>query len=269
MLIDTHCHLDAPEFNQDRESVIERSLANGVTGIVVPAVMKQNLDTVKQLAHQFDGGYYALGIHPMYVRYAKDEDLADVESAIQVALKEDDQRLVAMGEIGLDFFIPEIKEGKERVRQEFFYREQLKMAKKYDLPVLLHVRRSQDTLLKHLRQIQVPGGIAHAFNGSEQQAKAFIDLGFCLGFGGTITFTRSLQIRRIATGIDLNNIVIETDAPDIPPAWLREEKPRNSPEFLPQIAQVLADLRGVTLEELAYRTTENTYRVLPRMRPIQ
>lgn len=268
MLIDTHCHLDAPEFDNDRGEVIAHSLANGVSGIVIPAVMKKNLSIVKDLAHQFEGGYYALGIHPMYVRYAQDEDLADVESAIQTALKEDDRRLVAMGEIGLDFFIPEIKEGRERDRQEFFYREQLKMAKKYDLPVLLHVRRSQDTLLKHLRQIQVPGGIAHAFNGSEQQAQAFIDLGFCLGFGGTVTFTRSLQIRRIATGVDLKYIVVETDAPDIPPAWMREEKPRNSPAFLPQIAQVLADLRGISLEELAHITTENAYRVLPRMSPV-
>ncbi|MDY3330545.1 MAG: TatD family hydrolase [Pelistega sp.] len=265
MLIDTHCHLDAPEFAQDREAVIAESLANGVSAIVIPAVMRKNLTTVKQLAQQFDGGYYALGIHPMYVRYAQDEDLAEVEQAIQQALKEEDRRLVAIGEIGLDFFVPEIKEGKERERQEYFYREQLKMAKKYQLPVLLHVRRSQDTLLKHLRQIQVPGGIAHAFNGSEQQAQAFIDLGFCLGFGGTLTFTRSLQIRRLATGIDLKHIVLETDAPDIPPAWLIGDNPRNSPAYLPRIAEVLAELRGLSLAEISEVTSANARRVLPRM----
>ncbi|WP_159990884.1 TatD family hydrolase [Pelistega ratti] len=265
MLIDTHCHLDAPEFDTDRMAVIEKSLNNGVTGIVIPAVMKKNLGIVKALAAQFKGGYYALGIHPMYVRYAKDEDLADVELAIQSALDNEDIRLVAIGEIGLDFFVPEISTGIERERQLFFYKEQLKMAKKYQLPVLLHVRRSQDMVLKYLRQLNIRGGIAHAFNGSEQQAKAFIEQGFCLGFGGTMTFTRSLQIRRLVTQIDMQSIVLETDAPDIPPAWLSGDNRRNSPENLPRIAQVLADLRGMSLDDIQKITTQNALRIMPRM----
>ena len=265
MLIDTHCHLDAPEFDTDRATVIAQTLAAGVQAIVIPAVMQKNQQIVRDLAHQFDGGYYALGIHPMYVRYSKEEDLADVELAIQTAQNAGDKKLVAMGEIGLDFFVEEIKTGLERERQEFFYKEQLKMARKYQLPVLLHVRRSQDILLKYLRQIKVCGGIAHAFNGSHQQAQAFIELGFCLGFGGTLTFTRSQQIRRLATEIDLQHIVLETDAPDLPPAWLREEKPRNSPAYLPEIAKVLAELRGISFEALVAATGENAKRVLPNL----
>lgn len=265
MLIDTHCHLDSAEFDTDRSEVIDLSQKNGVQQIVIPAVMRDNFVTVRDLAHQFSGGYYALGIHPMYVRYATEDDLTVLEQMIQHALQTQDSRLVAIGEIGLDFFVPEIKQGQAREQQELFYKEQLKLARKYDLPVLLHVRRSQDTVLKYLRQIPVQGGITHAFNGSEQQAQSFIKLGFALGFGGAMTFTRALQIRRLATELDLSHLVLETDAPDIPPAWLDKENPRNSPVFLPQMAQVLAELRGVSADYIAQITTQNAQRVLPRL----
>ncbi|WP_071058116.1 TatD family hydrolase [Pelistega sp. MC2] len=266
MLIDTHCHLDAPEFDSDRPDVIRDCQVSGVGAVIIPAVWRENFVTVKTLAHQFQGGYYALGIHPMYVRYAKDEDLQILDQTIEEALQAEDERLVAVGEIGLDYFVPEISSGLEKERQEFFYQQQVKMAKKYDLPVLLHVRRSQDRVLKYLRQYDVRKGIAHAFNGSEQQAKAYIEQGFCLGFGGTATFTRALQIRRLATELPIDSLVLETDAPDIPPAWLSKDNPRNSPAFLPQIAQVIANLRGITLAELYEQTAINAQRVLPRLK---
>jgi len=150
-----------------------------------------------------------------------------------------------------------------REKQEFFYSEQLKIARDFDLPVLLHVRRSQDSILKYLRRIKVAGGIAHAFNGSFQQAETFISLGFKLGFGGAMTFTRALQIRRMATTLPIEAIVLETDAPDISPAWLHPE--RNSPEQLPRIGEVLAELRQLSPDVIARQTTANALAVMPRL----
>ena len=283
MWTDTHCHLDAAEFDADREAVVARARAAGVTQIVLPAVARANFDTVRRLAH-VHGFVYALGIHPMYVEQATEDDLTALREAL--AEHRDDAQLVAVGEIGLDHFVP----GLDRARQARFYAAQLALAQEFDLPVLLHVRKSADTLLKHLRITPVRGGIAHAFNGSEQQARAFIALGFKLGFGGTLTFERALQIRRLAQQLPLDAIVLETDAPDIPPQWLyrpaqeriREplsadvraprnglkkarEQGRNEPGELPRIAQTLAALRGLALDEIAAATAANARGALPRL----
>jgi TatD DNase family protein len=204
---------------------------------------------------------YALGIHPIFVPQAGEDDLALLRETVAAAL--DDPRFVAIGEIGLDFFVPDLASGALREKQEFFYSEQLKIARDFDLPVLLHVRRSQDTILKYLRRINVCGGIAHAFNGSFQQAQIFIDLGFKLGFGGAMTFTRALQIRRLATELPQDAIVLETDAPDISPVWLHPQ--RNSPEELPCIGHVLAELRGMQADTVAEITSRNAHSVLPRL----
>ena len=165
-----------------------------------------------------------------------------------------------------------------RERQETFYRNQLKLARKHDLPVILHVRRSADRLLKHLREIQPSGGwrgIAHAFNGSQQQADEFIKLGFKLGFGGAVTFESALQLRRLATELPLTALVMETDSPDIPPHWLYtiaadralgKPQGRNEPAELPRIAQQVADLRGITVQALAVATTANALHALPKLR---
>ena len=210
MWIDTHCHLDAPEFDADRDAVVARARAAGVAQLVLPAVEVAHFAAVRELAHAH-GFAYALGIHPLYVQRAADEDLARLDA--ELAAQRDDPLLVAVGEIGLDHFVP----GLDRERQERFYVEQLKIARRHGLPVILHVRRSADALLKHLRRIEVGGGIAHAFNGSAQQARAFVELGFRLGFGGAATFDRALQIRELARTLALDSIVVETDAPDIPP----------------------------------------------------
>ena len=268
MWIDTHCHLDAAEFDADRDAVVARAKAAGVTQIVIPAVDAHNLERVRELAHQH-GFTYALGIHPLCVMRAEPGDLERVAEALRKYA--DDERLVAVGEIGLDFFV----EGLDPEVQQHFYVEQLKLAKRAGLPVLLHVRRSADKLLAGLRRVDFPhGGIAHAFNGSEQQAQHFIDLGFKLGFGGTLTFDRSLQIRRIAAGVPESALVMETDAPDIPPHWLyktaaeREAEPgqaRNESAELPRIAASLAELRGWTLAQTAAVTSANARAALPRL----
>jgi TatD DNase family protein len=269
MWIDTHCHLDAPEFAQDLAAVRGRAAAAGVAHCVLPAVAAGNFETVRKLAHRH-GDSYALGIHPLCTREASEEDLVLLDRAL--AAHRDDPRLVAVGEIGLDYFVA----GLDGPRQEYFYREQLKLARRHGLPVLLHVRRSADQLLKHLRRIEVRG-IAHAFNGSAQQAAEFVRLGFKLGFGGTVTYERSLQIRRLASEQPLSAIVLETDAPDIPPHWLYQTaqeraggapQGRNEPGELPRIGAVLAQLRGVPPAELAAATTLNACEALPRLREL-
>ena len=264
--IDTHCHLDAAEFGIDVAAVRRRAAAAGVVHCVLPAVHVANFAAVRALAHQH-GDSYALGIHPMATPQALPEHLQVLDRALTEHAG--DPRLVAVGEIGLDFFVP----GLDAQRQELFYREQLVLARKHDLPVLLHVRRSADRLLKHLRALPVTG-IAHAFNGSEQQAREFVRLGFKLGFGGTVTFERALQIRRLAAELPLSALVLETDAPDIPPHWLYrtageraagEPQGRNEPAELPRIADSLAALRGIDTPMLAEATCRNAVEALPRL----
>lgn len=266
MLIDTHCHLDAAEFSTDRQDVIQRAGRAGVGAIVIPAVARANFDAVQALAGEFSGGYYALGIHPIAVPDAQDEDLKYLEQRIEDALE--DPRFVGIGEIGLDFFLPALKEPAMREKQERYFDAQLRLAQRFALPVIVHVRRSQDDILKYLRRHKGVTGIAHAFNGSFQQAEQFIAQGFVLGFGGAMTFERSLQIRRLAEQLPLEAIVLETDAPDIPPAWLgRPGEPpvRNEPAEVARIGQVLADLRGVSYEQVVKTTGQNAQRILTRV----
>jgi TatD DNase family protein len=198
----------------------------------------------------------------MYVEHAAPKALEQLREAL--LQHRADPKLIAVGEIGLDFFIPEISQGAPRAKQELFYEAQLKLALEFDLPVLLHVRRSQDTLLKYLRRHRVRGGLAHAFNGSLQQAQQFIELGFALGIGGAMTFERALQIRRLATDLDLSALVLETDAPDISPAWLAKGA-RNEPGEVLQIAQTLAELRGCSVRDIVNATARTTQRVCPRL----
>ena len=264
--IDTHCHLDAPEFDADRAAVLARARAAGVTMQVLPAVAAEHFDAVRALAHDH-GLAYALGIHPLYVDRAEDADLDRLADAL--ARLRDDPRLVAVGEIGLDGFVP----GLDWARQQRFYTAQLQLARDAGLPVILHVRRSADALLKGLRRIAVGGGIAHAFNGSRVQADTFIGLGFKLGFGGTLTFERALQIRRLATELPDTALVLETDAPDIPPQWLYRTADqraagathRNEPAELPRIGAVLAGLRGWSPKQTAAVTVANARAALPRL----
>ncbi|GAB3553482.1 TatD family hydrolase [Noviherbaspirillum agri] len=261
MWIDTHCHLDASEFAGESDAIAERAARLGVSCIVIPAVERANFSAVQSLAAHHPNCAYALGIHPIYVPQADESDLSTLRAAVDDAME--DGRFVAIGEIGLDFFLPELSEAPQREKQELFFSEQLKIARDYGLPVLLHVRRAQDTILKHLRRAGVTGGIAHAFNGSFQQANAFIQLNFKLGLGGAMTFPRALQIRRLAAELPLDALVLETDAPDIAPAWL--DRGRNTPEELPRIGQMLADLRGLPVEILAATTSRNARAVLPRL----
>ena len=272
--IDSHCHLDAFEFSGDLADVRAQAASNGVVHCVIPAVEVANFDAVRQIAHQTKDSY-CLGIHPLYVPQASEADLATLDA--HLSQHRDDPRLVAVGEIGLDYFVPQLTQSPLREKQEHYYRAQLKLARKYDLPVVLHVRRSADILLKHLRDfaaIKPWHGIAHAFNGSAVQAQEFIKLGFKLGFGGALTFERALQLRSLATSLPLSALVLETDAPDIPPHWLyatAEQRAqgaaqgRNAPGELPRIAAEVAQLRGISLAELAQAAQANTSAALPKV----
>jgi len=278
MWIDTHCHLDAPEFDPDRDAVAARALAAGVSLLVLPAVEAAHFEAVRELAHR-TGNAYALGIHPLYVERAHDDDLDRLAAALQA--HRDDPRLVAVGEIGLDHAVlvagsqrqPELVRGRER--QQRFYLAQLKLARDAGLPVILHVRRSADGLLQGLRRVQVGGGIAHAFNGSDAQAAEFTRRGFRLGFGGAMTHERARQIRHLAASLPQTAVVLETDAPDIPPQWLYRTAAeraadglghlRNEPAELPRIAQTLAALRDWSLEHTAQITSANAAAALPRL----
>lgn len=273
--IDTHCHLDAPEFAADVDTVRARAAAAGVVRCVIPAVQAADFAATAALAHRL-GDAYALGIHPLFVPQARDADLDALDAALSAA--RDDPHLVAVGEIGLDFFVPELTREPLRTRQLQFYRAQLRLARRYGLPVILHVRRSADALLRELRVLAGAEGwhgIAHAFNGSAQQAQAFIGLGLKLGFGGALSFERALQIRRLAQTVPLDALVLETDAPDMPPQWRYVDaarraagtpQARNEPAELPRIGAVLAALRGLSSEALAAATRENACAALPRLR---
>nr|WP_312989633.1 TatD family hydrolase [Comamonas koreensis] len=275
--IDTHCHWDAPEFDADRDALRAAAHAVGVAHCVIPAVERSNWATVRELAQRW-GDSYALGIHPLYTGRAAEADIGALATMLEAC--QADPRLVAIGEIGLDFFVP----GLDAERQTWFYEQQLQLARRFDLPVILHVRRSSDQLLRALRRWPVRGGIAHAFNGSLQQAQQFIERGFALGFGGAVTYERALHLRRLLQQLPMEAIVVETDAPDIPPHWLYttaeqraagQAQGRNQPAEIPRIAQVMRALRAEAHADEAMdasgwqRTTSaNAARVLPRLQAL-
>jgi TatD DNase family protein len=261
--IDTHCHVDAPEFATNLPAFIDAALQNNVQAILLPAVRAADCQQVRAMANQYGsqipGLVYTLGIHPLYTNQAQKSDVEVIEQQLSQSLS--DPRFVGIGEIGLDYFVEDL----DLRQQDYFFNAQLDLAEQFQLPVILHVRRSQDAILKALRGRKIPGGIAHAFNGSMQQAEQFIGLGFKLGFGGAATYERALQIRRLLKELPLDSIVTETDAPDIPPAWLRVEGIAfNEPAFLPRIAQELAAIRGIDDAEFASAVWRNAMQVLPR-----
>jgi TatD DNase family protein len=262
LCLDTHCHLDALEFASDRQDVIDRAKSTGVSGVLIPGVKAAEFNQVIDLCHRsattLPGNCYALGIHPLYTPQASLGDLSLLKDAIANSIS--DPRFVGVGEIGLDYFVPEL----DRSKQELFFHEQLKIAQEFQLPVIMHVRRSQDAIVQSLKKFPVISGIAHAFNGSFQQAEQFMALNCVMGFGGAMTYPRALQIRRLAAELPIESIVLETDAPDIPPIWLSGDQRRNEPSELPQIASVLSELRHDLISRLQDQCSRNALRVIPR-----
>lgn len=249
-VIDSHCHLDFPVLDHQRNAVLTRAEAAGVQAIIVPAVETEGFAKVAALADSHRHIYCALGLHPCFMP----SDSASACAALAQALNEFSP--CAVGEIGLDFFIPQ----HDKTAQLMLLEQQLQLAEAADLPVILHVRKAHDEMLKLLRTRQVAGGIVHAFNGSAQQARQYINLGFKLGFGGVITYPRARKIRELARTLPLQALVLETDAPDMPLAG-RQGQP-NEPAFVASVLNELAIIRSEPLAEIARQTCRNVRQVL-------
>lgn len=257
--IDTHAHLDAPEFAADGFALREKARAAGVAHVVIPAVAHGHWADVQALAHR-TGDSYALGIHPLWTPQAKDTDVQALHQMLPRLCA--DPSFVGLGEIGLDFLVP----GLDAQRQIWLFEQQVRLAQEFNLPVIVHTRRSCEQVLHILRRSRVRCGIIHAFNGSAQQAQALVDLGFKLGFGGAVTFERAHKLRHLVTTLPLSALVLETDAPDMPPQWLytpAEQRLAGSPQGrntsaeLPRIAAEIANLRGITADTLAVANSVN------------
>jgi TatD DNase family protein len=250
LLFDTHCHLDVEEFSEDRDQVLDAARAAGVRDILVPAVERRTWSSLIAFCATDKHLHPALGLHPVYLESHRMEDVALLDEAVAA------HGPLAVGEIGLDYQLGHL----DRDRQQALLEAQLRVAEAHRLPVVLHVRKAHDPMLNTLRRFDLPGGFCHAFNGSLQQAARYIDLGFCLGFGGMLTFERSTHLRRLAAELPLDAIVLETDAPDMTVASHQYE--RNSPGYLPEVLGTLSNLRGLTNEEISDATTRNARRVL-------
>jgi TatD DNase family protein len=250
MLIDSHCHLDAAEFDHDRDAVIQRARAAGVTAQIVPAIAANGWPNLRALCSSHEGLYPAYGLHPMFLaehRY----DHVDVLRTLLAT-----ERPVAIGECGLDFHV----EGLDVQRQQFFFEEQLKIARDFDLPVIVHARKAVDAVIATLRRIGGLRGVVHSFSGSQQQAEQLWKLSFCLGIGGPVTYDRAQRLRRIVATMPIEFLLLETDAPDQPDSAHRGE--RNEPARLTVVCDCIAELRrGLSLGDVATATSRNAVRM--------
>lgn len=253
-IVDTHCHIDTAAFDQDRDAVLTRCQQAGVRRIVVPGIMASTWDKLLKICdiqpESAPSLYPSLGLHPVYLQQHTPADVEMLEKYVE------QHRPIAVGEIGLDFYLQEL----DRDRQLSLFKAQLTVAANAALPVLMHVRKAHDEVIACLRKITLTGGICHAFNGSLQQAQQYLDLGFKLGFGGMLTYERSHKLHRLAKQLPLDAIVVETDAPDMTGASHHGQ--RNSPEYLPESLQALAELRDEDLHSVAEQTTANAEAIL-------
>jgi len=255
-IVDTHCHLDFSEFDDDRNAVLKQCWSRSVRHIVVPAVTAQTWNRTLTLCTQQAAEpqrpilHPALGMHPMFINEHQPQHLLELDNLVSQSSP------VAIGEIGLDFYL----KNQDKEKQILFFSKQLIIAKLQDLPVIIHNRKAHDECLQILQETSVNGGIIHAFNGSIQQAEKYIELGFLLGFGGMITFERSSKLRGLLKHIPIESIALETDAPDMTVAQHKGE--RNSPAYLPYVLKAVANIKGLTTQQVATITTDNAYRVL-------
>ncbi len=247
-LIDSHCHFDLEAFAADRDQVWARCREQGVGQLVIPGIRRSSWPRLRQLCESQPAWYPALGLHPLFMAEHGPDDVAHLDQALRMP------GVVAVGEIGLDYY-----DGVDPAQRPLL-EAQLELARAHQLPVILHVRKAHDQVIQALRRIPVRGGIVHAFNGSLQQAQHYIKLGFCLGFGGMLTFERSRKLRRLAAALPLEALVLETDAPDMAPAAHQGE--RNSPAYLPEVLHALAALRSEPREQLIRQTRANVRRCL-------
>lgn len=249
MLIDTHCHLDQHEFAPDRDAVIERARAAGVSRQVVPATIAAGWPGLRDVCRASDGLYPAYGLHPMFLDSHRREQIAELKQWLE------QETPVAVGECGLDYFIPE----PDREEQGWYFDAQLKLARDFDLPVIVHARRAVDEVIAAIRRIGGLRGVVHSFSGSQQQAEMLWKNGFLLGLGGPVTYERAKRLRRLAASMPLEWLLLETDAPDQPDANHRGQ--RNEPARIVHVLDTIAQLREMEPAELAATTTANAERL--------
>ena len=249
-IIDTHCHLDFDVFEHDRDDVLKRARANGLSGFVIPAVKQATWKSLISLCKQSEDMHYALGMHPMFIQQHKLDHINELHDCVV------GNNPIAIGEIGLDFYDKSLQAD----RQLEFFEQQLKLACDVNLPVILHVRKAHEEVLACIKKFPVIGGIVHAFNGSLQQADRYQTCHFKFGFGGMLTYERSSKLRKLASDLPIDSIVLETDSPDMTVEQHRGE--RNSPEYLPHCLQSLAQVRSMSVGQVAQQTSLNACEVL-------
>ncbi|MEG3192595.1 TatD family hydrolase [Lysobacter sp. D1-1-M9] len=254
-LIDTHCHLDAGEFDGDRAAVIERARAAGVTRQIVPAIQADHWPALKAVCTGAPGLFPAYGLHPMWLAKHREPHIAELREWIER------ERPVAVGECGLDYFV----EGLDRTGQSHYFEQQLRLARDFELPVIVHARRALDEVLAALRRFAPLRGVVHSFSGSLQQAERLWEQGFLLGLGGPVTYERAQRLRRVASQVPIECLLLETDAPDQPDAGHRGQ--RNEPARILHVLDTIAELRGIDRAELAAATTANAERLFKLPRP--
>lgn len=244
-LTDSHAHLDDSSFDHDRGEVVRRARQVGVSQIVVPAIHRDSWEGIKRLCAEYPEAAPAYGMHPLFLDHHRPEHLD------QLAVWLAEHPAVAVGEIGLDYFIQEL----DREKQQIYFERQLRVARDFDLPVIVHARRAMDEVTATLRRIGGLRGVVHSFSGSEQQAEQLWRLGFHIGIGGPVTYERAQRLRRIVASMPIEHLLLETDAPDQPSSSHRGE--RNEPAHLAAVLRVVSELRGSSEEEVAAATTAN------------
>jgi TatD DNase family protein len=248
-LVDSHSHFDAAEFDADRGAAHARAIAAGVTRQVVPAVDAAGWPKLRSICAELPRLFPVYGLHPMYLASHRPEHLGELREWIGR------ERPVAVGECGLDFFV----EGLDAGAQQVYFEAQLQLAREFDLPVVVHARRAVEAAIAAIRKIGGLRGVVHSFSGSAEQAAQLHKLGFLLGLGGPVTYDRANRLRTLVAAMPLEQLLLETDAPDQPGAGHRGE--RNEPAYLPEVLDVVAELRGMGREELAAATTANAERL--------
>ncbi|TWT21786.1 TatD family hydrolase [Luteimonas wenzhouensis] len=248
-LVDSHCHLDAPGFDPDRGAVIDRARAAGVRTQVVPAVDAVQWPRLREVCRMADGLHPAYGLHPMYLASHRPEHLQDLRGWLER------ERPVAVGECGLDYYV----EGLDPAAQQVCFEGQLRLAREFDLPVIVHARRAVDAVIASLRRIGGLRGVIHSWSGSEEQARQLWKLDFMLGIGGPVTYERARRLRRLVATMPLEHLLLETDAPDQPDAGIRGQ--RNEPARLAAVLDAVAALRDQPREEVARATAANAARL--------
>lgn len=252
-LIDSHTHIDFDDFNTDRKGVIKRASTAGLADIIISSTVASGWQNIKEITNASAICHPAYGLHPMFMGEHKTAHRDDLKYWIE------NENPVAIGEIGLDYFI----QNPDREGQLVLFIAQLELAHEFNLPVIIHARKALDNILQQLRKFPTLKGSIHSFSGSEQQAKQLIDLGFYLGFGGPITYTRASRLRKLVATLPLQSVLLETDSPDQPDSTHYGE--RNEPAYLPNIAKTIAELRGIELQEVAQQTTQNAYNLFTKL----